>query len=369
MNRRLSIWKRLQVLVLALTLGAFFVACTQAEPEAEEPAVAAEEEAVEEMAAEEPDEAEAAADEEMVEFTLPDNTLKFGIPSPAVMSYASVYFAPPLRDALQEHGIEVALEKYKGYQPFVAGLLNGEFQVGAVAFPSLVNSSVAGVDIKAPLGHTQQLLWVMLVSPEIGNWEDLSGQTIAYHSEDSTTNVAARAMVGKSPIDLDSINWAVIPGTPNRVIALEEGQIQGTTVSLESALDAEERGTGRLLAPFAEMYPGHINDLIVLSPKFREENPELADFVLDKLRENINWARTADPAEAADMVMESGFFPGYSKETWTETFRRLQAMEMFPEDGRISHESVQQSQELLNEYNLLEGTVEYEDIVMEEYQP
>lgn len=290
-------------------------------------------------------------------------------PSPAVMSYNVAHIAPPLMGALRERGVEVEPVKYKGYQPFVAGLLKGECYFGAVSFPSLVNSSLAGVELKSPLGHTRQLLWVMLAAPDIESWEDLNGKTVAYHSEDSTTNIAARALLEAKGVDLDSISWAVIPGTPNRVIALEEGRIDATTVSLESAVDAEKRGIGHILGTFAETFPGHINDVYVLSPELMESNPKLANWLIGKLRENINWVREAEPEEIADVVIETGFHPDYDKSVWVEAYRRLKELEMFPKDGRIEPEAVERSQELLLGYGLIEGTVNYDDIVAVEYQP
>ena len=136
----------------------------------------------------------------------------------------------------------------------VAGLQNGNFQIGNIDMTAAIKAIQGGVPLKIVYVSQDQPEFVMVSQPEIKGLDDLAGKTVAYHSPGSLTEILPRELVRQhDPALEDKIDWTVLPESPNRASAMVAGRIDATSLEFLDVVKLQEKDDFNVIGSWADL--------------------------------------------------------------------------------------------------------------------
>lgn len=263
--------------------------------------------------------------------TVPDPYL-IGSPSPAqpVYNYAiNPLFETTMRDA---HGVDVNLKTHRGFTPMVAGLVREEFDIGYLTLPTYVNARIQGFPLISPLGFLKEFDFILIGSADMQSIDELEGKTIALHSPQSMSTMTGKTIVKEEFGSVDAVNYEFIIGTPNRLAALEAGNVDGAVVFLSGALQGEKDGYAKILGQpwdYDALASMAAATWVTLEERV-EEDPDLIQEVVTQMLGAYERAYSADPETVNTRAIESGIYPPFDDDVWLESFERVRDIRIWP---------------------------------------
>lgn len=281
-------------------------------------------------------------------------TVTVGYPSPALPVYNFALF-PGLEEQLADRGAELEMKQFKGYTPMVSGLMAGEISVGVLSLTSLLRARAEDFPLVAPVGYTQEYAFALVTAPGIERWEDLRGRTVALHSPNAVSTVTGRVMVDERLGDSDAVDYEFIIGTPNRLSAIESGEVDAAVVFVSGALQAEREGFARTLE-----YPWEFDRLadqstvaLVTPEEALENRPEAVERLVDAATESYERLYAADAATITEQALETGQFSDFPQEVWIKAFEQVREAEIWPRGRGLKAEAVDRSTQVLLETGMI----------------
>lgn len=278
-----------------------------------------------------------------------------GYPSPALPVYNFALY-PGLNDELDADGVEMGLETFNGYNPMVSALQQGEMDVGVLTLSSIVKAVNQDFPLVAPVGYTREFAFALVANSEIDGWEDLRGKTVAAHSQSSMSTVAGRLMVQEELGGTDAVDFEFIVGTPSRLSALRSGEADAVVVFLSGALQAEADGYGTILG-----YPWEYDRLsdqtaaaLVVTESAMEERTGTVETIVEGALGAYERLYDGDPAEITDAALDTGEFAEFDTEIWVQALEEVRNAGIWPRNGGLDAESIQQGQDVLVSTGLIE---------------
>jgi NitT/TauT family transport system substrate-binding protein len=142
----------------------------------------------------------------------------------------------------KKHGLDVDMlfinGSTRGIQSLIAGDLNFTGAVGT----SAINGRLAGGDIRIISSLVNTLPYYIVGKPEIKSPEDLKGRSAATHIPGTSADFALRLALKRFGIAYDDIKAVMIGGSPARVAAVMNGQLDFTMVTEPGKIEAERAG-------------------------------------------------------------------------------------------------------------------------------
>ena len=142
----------------------------------------------------------------------------------------------------KKHGLDVDMlfinGSTRGIQSLIAGDLNFTGAVGT----SAINGRLAGGDIFIVGSLVNTLPYYIVGKPEIQSPEDLKGRTAATHIPGTSADFALRLALKRFGIGYEEIKAVMIGGSPARVAAVMNGQLDFTMVTEPGKIEAERAG-------------------------------------------------------------------------------------------------------------------------------
>lgn len=275
-------------------------------------------------------------------------TVTIGYPSPALPVYNFALF-PGLEEQLADRGADLEMTQFSGYTPMVGGLMRGEISVGVLSLTSLLRARAEEFPVIAPVGYAREYAFALVASPEIENWEDLRGKTVALHSPSAVSTVTGRVMVADRLGSTDAVEYDFIVGTPNRLSAVDAGEVDAAVVFVSGALHAEREGFARTLA-----YPWEFDRLadqttvaLVTPEEALENRPEAVDRLVEAATAAYDRLYEADASEITERALATGEFAEFSRDVWVEAFEQVREAEIWPRGRGLDAESVDRATEVL----------------------
>src|SRR5262252_4685179 len=170
-----------------------------------------------------------------------------------------------------KNGLDVQLIRATGNVAVMA-LLSGEVGIGVMGGASVIESNLRGSD--GVLIASGQVItdYVLVTQPKIKTAEQLKGGILGVASLSGSSITASRFALRKLGLDTDKdVSIIVVGGTPDRLIALQTGRIQGTLLSPPTSIVAEKEGFN-LLTDVGDL-PFPYNSLAT-TRRFIKENQE-----------------------------------------------------------------------------------------------
>ena len=142
----------------------------------------------------------------------------------------------------KKHGLDVDMlfinGSTRGIQSLIAGDLNFTGAVGT----SAINGRLAGGDIRIINSLVNTLPYYIVGKPEIKSPEELKGKSAATHIPGTSADFALRLALKRFGIAYDDIKAVMIGGSPARVAAVMNGQLDFTMVTEPGKIEAERAG-------------------------------------------------------------------------------------------------------------------------------
>jgi ABC-type nitrate/sulfonate/bicarbonate transport system substrate-binding protein len=209
-----------------------------------------------------------------------------GSPAPLRIAYASDLDPNDIADqfGIQAAGAEsTALTEDSAV---TAGLQNGNYDLGNIDITAAIKAIQAGLPLKIVYVSQNLPEFVMVSQSDITDLAGLEGKTVAYHSAGSLTEILEKELVAQNVPDLDStINWTVLPESPNRAAAMVADRIDATTLEYLDVLALQQQGDFNVLGSWADL-TGPSGDAIatvwVATDSFiSAHRDQLVDFLTD----------------------------------------------------------------------------------------
>jgi ABC-type nitrate/sulfonate/bicarbonate transport system substrate-binding protein len=128
----------------------------------------------------------------------------------------------------------------------VMALLSGDLDFIQASGPTVVESALRGSDLVYVAGGMATLDFIFISQPEIKTAERLRGGIIGLASIRGASLVATEFALEKLGLKPKSVKYIVVGGTPERLIALRNKQLQGTLLSPPTSIVAEREGFHQL---------------------------------------------------------------------------------------------------------------------------
>jgi NitT/TauT family transport system substrate-binding protein len=166
----------------------------------------------------------------------------------------------------------------------------------------------------------------------------LKGKTIGLTGPLGDDEVFFRYFLSEAGLNPDKdVEFAYIGGTPDRIAAMDSGEIAAYMSSIPAAELAEDRGVGkRMITPIAEeidALTGIPYSGVHVARKYAEENPEVVAAVGRALSGAANFMRD-EPERTIEIVAE--VYPEYSEEVVRSGMEAI--FPAVPENGAMTQE-------------------------------
>jgi NitT/TauT family transport system substrate-binding protein len=130
----------------------------------------------------------------------------------------------------------------------IEALIGGDAQFGYMDGRNLVESNIAGADIRAITGITNRLVFSVMASPKIQSPQDLKGKKLGITRQGSSTHTAAlQALRAWGLKPKDDVALVPLSEVPNILTALVAGQIDAGVVSPPTNTRAKKAGFKELI--------------------------------------------------------------------------------------------------------------------------
>jgi ABC-type nitrate/sulfonate/bicarbonate transport system substrate-binding protein len=124
----------------------------------------------------------------------------------------------------------------------VMALLSGDLDFIQASGPTVIESSLRGSDLVYVAGGMATLDFIFISQPEIKKPEQLRGGIIGLASIRGASLVATEFALEKLGLKPKEVKYIVVGGTPERLIALRNKQLQATLLSPPTSIVAEADG-------------------------------------------------------------------------------------------------------------------------------
>ncbi|WP_197375815.1 ABC transporter substrate-binding protein [Mycolicibacterium baixiangningiae] len=206
--------------------------------------------------------------------------------APLKVAFASDVDPADIADYLGAEKAGASITALNEDSAVVAGLQNGNFDIGNMDGASAIKAAQSGVDVK--IVYVSQVIpeFVLVAQPQYKSVADLSGARVAYHGPGSPTETLPRELARQTGPDLENqINWSVLPESPNRASAMLGQQIDATALEFGDVLTLQDEGEFTVLGDWSDLEgdsASAFNTVWVVTGKFLEGNrSRVVDFLTD----------------------------------------------------------------------------------------
>src|SRR5918999_3177926 len=142
----------------------------------------------------------------------------------------------------KKHGLDVDLIFINGSTRGIQSLIGGDLNFTGAVGTSAINGRLAGGDIRIINSLVNTLPYYIVGKPEIKSPEELKGRSAATHIPGTSADFALRLALKRFGIAYDAIKAVMIGGSPARVAAVMNGQLDFTVVTEPGKIEAERAG-------------------------------------------------------------------------------------------------------------------------------
>lgn len=183
-------------------------------------------------------------------------------------------------ELLRTQGYDIETTHFASPDLSVAALANGQMDIGNGSTRTLWAAISKGAPLRTVMEQTGTL-WSLVTSSELAGCDDLGGKRLAVNSAGSISKALLDAYLQKNCPDIKP-EIMFIPGSDNRVVALQTGEIGGALLELADALELERQAPGRFrsLVNYAQAFPRLKTTGVHVNRAFAEKYPDsVRDYV------------------------------------------------------------------------------------------
>ena len=126
-----------------------------------------------------------------------------------------------------EQGLDYELTFFAGEDLAIQAILAGQADVGLGSPYAVIQNSTVPVRL---FHQVSRIIFFPVVAADIESWQDLEGQSMAFHQRGGPLKALADIVTEREGVTLGAPQY--IPGSQNRVIALQQGHIKAAVIDL-----------------------------------------------------------------------------------------------------------------------------------------
>jgi len=181
--------------------------------------------------------------------------------------FAPLWFAQDAR-IYEKHGLNAELVYVRGYN-LLQGMMAGQVHVAQTAVADAVLAILRGADIRF-LGLTAKIFpYTLVTKREIKTGKDLRGGKIAINKLADVSEIASRLALKELALGEKDVTMVQVGGSPQRLAALQSGNVQGAALDFMSGLKLAKEGYNILI----QISPSYPYLGLLASGKFMREKP------------------------------------------------------------------------------------------------
>jgi ABC-type nitrate/sulfonate/bicarbonate transport system substrate-binding protein len=294
--------------------------------------------------------------------------MNLGLSSPARGTFSFPLW-PGLQRRLADQGSQLATEAFSGHTPTAGALVRNNIVAGYMGLPSILAAQAEGLPLVAIHSFMHEYFFPMVTQPDITEWSQLEGATIAAHAPTGASATILKYMVRQELGSMDSIEVTYIIGSGNRGAALQSGDVDATVILDSVAEQLAVSGDANILA-YPWDYEGltglFTNAWVALEPALEDNATALQTFV-DEMQASYARMFEGDHDTIIAEAKETGEYPNYADEAWAQSLDQATSTPLWPEtkDQALPASNIEKTMDLLVEVDELEEDARrpVEDIV------
>lgn len=285
--------------------------------------------------------------------------------TPHLFSYIP-YDVAVERGYFAREGLKPRLLVFNGAAKLQAAIIADEVDI-SLGSPADLAAIAKGLPEKAvaqSTGAPVELAIIVPANSPVHGIADLKGDRIGIATVGSITEWAARQMARKEGWSRDDLRLVSIGASPNTdVAALKEHVVDAVVGDLSEALELEQRGAGRLLAPASSFAGPFIMHMIYASDKLVRSDPEAIRKFL------VAWFAAVDDMrrDKANAVQIAAKVTGFDPEVLGRAYDL--DMPAISGNGRFDRQGLDAMAVSFQELGILPTKVDVQHFVTEQYLP
>lgn len=201
----------------------------------------------------------------------------------------------------EEAGVEITeIIPSEGGGTTLQNVVSGRLPFGEVATGAIVSGAMEGAPVQVIGGGIQSVAdvaWVTLKDSEMESLEDAEDARWGFTNPGSVTQALSFLTPEALGFDAQAVDRTSTGGTGAGIALLEAGDIDLTYASPRVAM--ENADTLKVLGVSSDYVPAYQQTLIISSRNYAEQNPEVAQGVLEGYHRAIEWINE-NPVDAAE---------------------------------------------------------------------
>jgi NitT/TauT family transport system substrate-binding protein len=229
----------------------------------------------------------------------------------------------------KKHGLDAELIFINGSTRGVQSLIAGEIDFAGAVGTSAINGKLAGGDIVIVNSLVNTLPYYIIGKPDIKSPEDLKGRAAATHIPGTSADFAVRLALRKFGIDYKDIRAVMVGGSPARVAAVINGQVDFTMVTEPGKIQGEKAGM-KLIIDMAKLKIPFQFTCTVTSRELIRERPQLVENMVKAVAEAVHFFKTHKKEAIAIMAKYTrGQKPAVLEGSWV-AYKELLEEDTYP---------------------------------------
>ena len=179
----------------------------------------------------------------------------------------------------RKNGIKSTITTFGTPQAAVVAVTRGDIDIGIVGIHTTSRAIAEGAPLRTILGAQMTNEWVFVSStPDVAS---LRGKTIGYQTPGTETQAFAAVLLRRAGIKTSEVKLVAVPGSPNRAIALMNGQLDAAWLNYVDFLRVvREAPRFRALTSARNLVPFSALRAFVVTDSYLEANrPRLQKIV------------------------------------------------------------------------------------------
>jgi NitT/TauT family transport system substrate-binding protein len=270
------------------------------------------------------------------------------------LPFLQLYIAEE-EDFYADRNLTVEFVSVEGSAAATAALQSGSADATVSLPEGAITAAAAGAPLKIIGTTVDENLYSMYGSADVDSLDDLEGKSIAILTEGNGTELQARRLLDEEGAGADASTYVATGALPNRLAAIQNGQVAGTLLFPPFDLTADEAGLPKLY-DFRDLGVPYPNEVIAVSEDSIADNAEALQAFMDALTE-----ASALIHDDFDRAVAIGADVTGSPEA--QVRKSLQSMaDAFSDDLSVSDESLESVLEVMSTYSDVENLPSAEDI-------
>jgi NitT/TauT family transport system substrate-binding protein len=190
----------------------------------------------------------------------------------------TLFFLVGLEKA-KENGLKAEITFFNGEDLAIQAILAGQADVGLGSPYSVIQN--ANVPVRL-FYQVSRIIFFPVVSADIKSWQDMDGQSMTYHQRGGPLEALASIVAEREGITLGTPNF--VPGSENRVVALQQGHIKAAVIDLlNKNMILEENPDKFHVLPWVEEDEVVTDEALFARQDWIEENQETVSLLVEGL--------------------------------------------------------------------------------------